>query len=723
MADLDFGSFQEMVESGAQDAEGLLLGNSNNSSGVSNQHDTPEVGDLFGAQSVTSQGYVDTADVEEAKPQQSTGGDVAVPISDYNRMLFEARLQGVGDAELKLPWETGVMRQIFGNDDDDVLASTGAFPFEYLGLEMGQASDAAVASTEIAKSSVDAKLELPCYSFAVKVRPALDFQALTDALWIKSIAKWNQVFEVLCFPGELGSALEFECLYGDGPEHGVVLRDALGIKSPRTAIKRAQTLLQYFKWLQGAYTDWEPWDRSRCLAYLAVSDGAKLAASRGMSLLEAFRFARFVMQIPIPDRLLNDAQLRGRAQRLMSTKVDYKPARPLKAAEVIMMEKGMVEDIDLIDKYMLGAALFCLYSRSRWSDIQHLDSLWVDRTEHNGEIFGFIETRTVHHKTATSLKKKRVFLPVVSPILGITTTDWTEAWFAVWDDLKVCRDASPFGALCRAPTADGALCRRSVSSDEISAFLNRFLRTTSDNSVSSHSLKYTTLSWCSSYGVEEPLRTLLGHHELAGSKSMAVYSRDMLTRPLQAYCAMLANIRADHFRPDESRTSRLLDLIKIQDGSVQKPCAVSETSVPADRTQLEVPMDDYMEPATPLPSPSVNEPAAGGDETDDSELASTSSDSSQDSPHFGGQSASSDFISGPVWRNCKSHVVHKCGTRRNMTICGRLVSTPNFEMLENGCSTVNARCNRCFKGEVVASMEGLVEALDAAKSKRLKVCD
>ena len=214
---------------------------------------------------------------------------------------------------------------------------------------------------------------------------------------------------------------------------------------------------------------------------MAVSDGSKVAASRGMSLLEALRFARFVMQIPIPDRLLNDAQLRGRAQRLMSTKVDYRPARPLKTAEVVMMEKGMVGDVDPIDKYMLGAALFCLYSRSRWSDIQHLDSLWVDRTEHDGEIFGFIETRTIHHKTATSLKKKRVFLPIVSPILGITTTDWTEAWFAVLNDLKVCIDARPFGALCRAPTADGALCLRSVSSDEISAFLNRFLRTTGDN--------------------------------------------------------------------------------------------------------------------------------------------------------------------------------------------------------------------------------------------------
>ena len=51
-----------------------------------------------------------------------------------------------------------------------------------IGIETSQASDSASASTEIAKSSVDVSLGLPCYSFAVKVRPDLDFQALTDAL-------------------------------------------------------------------------------------------------------------------------------------------------------------------------------------------------------------------------------------------------------------------------------------------------------------------------------------------------------------------------------------------------------------------------------------------------------------------------------------------------------------------------------------------------------------
>jgi len=39
--------------------------------------------------------------------------DVAVSRADFNRALSEARLQGVGDSELKLPWETGIMRDFF----------------------------------------------------------------------------------------------------------------------------------------------------------------------------------------------------------------------------------------------------------------------------------------------------------------------------------------------------------------------------------------------------------------------------------------------------------------------------------------------------------------------------------------------------------------------------------------------------------------------------------
>ena len=46
------------------------------------------------------------------------------------------------------------------------------------------------------------------------------------------------------------------------------------------------------------------------------------------------------------------------------------------------------------------------------------------------------------------------------------------------------------------------------------------------------------------------------------SKPLMVYSRDMLSGPLQLYGSMLQNIRDDHFRPDESRTSRLVAFLE-----------------------------------------------------------------------------------------------------------------------------------------------------------------
>ena len=336
-------SFSSLLESGARDAS--------TAHNISNLLESEKGPSLFGndqgidlgigldavsgAQSVGSLDDDRNACPEEVLPRTSSAVDTAVSISDYNRLLFEARLGGVGDAELKLPWETGVMKEIFA-EDDSATSEFLHFPFEYLGVGVAtHSATSASSSAEIAKSSVQTKLEMPHYSFAVKVKPDLDIHALTDALWNKSVGKWLQVFEILGFPGQLGTALEYESLYADAEQQGTVLRDALGIKSPRTAIKRAQTLLQYFKWAQGAFSDWDPWSRTRCLTYLGCTGELKVAASRGLSLLEALRFAKFVMQIPIPETLFMDAQIKGRAQRLMLSKREYKPARSLKALEVV----------------------------------------------------------------------------------------------------------------------------------------------------------------------------------------------------------------------------------------------------------------------------------------------------------------------------------------------------------------------------------------------------
>eukprot|EP00435_Cladocopium_sp_Y103_P019260 s3819_g4.t1 len=661
-------------------------------------------------------------------PLEESTSDVAISKSEYNRALFEARMATVGEAGFKLPWEAGVMGQIFGDSEDPIFpAVVPPVPAEYFNVSCPASSSTDICDglgdVVTAKQCVQSDLAVPFYSLAVKVLPDRDVHGELEVLWHKALQKWQQLFEVLCFPGPLGTALFQEQLTMDATTDSVVLRDCLGIKSPRTAIKRAQTLLRFVTWMQQQYNDCLQWDRTRILSYLQVSSSS---ASKGTALLEAFRFAKFVMQLPIPDELMGDPQVRGRAQRMLAAKESYNPARPLKASELAQLERAMESDLDVRDLYMLGAAIFAILSRSRWSDLKHVHQIWVEREWYNGQLFGFVEARTQFHKTATTLVKKKLFMPLVAPLLGVTDVDWSRHWMRVLDELQVDVTAVPFGAVCRAPDHGGGLCRRSITTEEVGAFLNRFLSTPKDSQISSHSLKHTTLSWCSAYGMDEPSRTLLGHHELQGSKALSVYSRDMLTRPLQLYCEMLSNIRCDHFRPDESRTSRMVDLMKIAAAGPVTATGVHDAETcHAEPMSARVPAqtverDDDCVPTTPLYAGEV--PSGEHVRTDDesSEIQSTDSSSSADSSSEEDRPETKPDISGPIWRNRRSSVVHKCSSVDRQTACGRLVDDAHFELMNEGCSSLLARCIRCFRGEVISNIDGLVDALDGARAKRFK---
>ena len=132
--------------------------------------------------------------------------------------------------------------------------------------------------------------------------------------------------------------------------------------------------------------------------------------------------------------------------------------------------------------------------------------------------------------------------------------------------------------------------------------------------------------------------------------------------------------------------------------------------------------EDEAEPTSPMDTPAGHGNAGPEEDDASSEIPSTGSDSSDGSSESGNDTeGKADLrIAGPVWRNIKSHVVHRCADLSFQTACGRKVDDAHFELLENGCSTLNARCSRCFRGEVVSDVDGLVKALDHSKSKRLK---
>ena len=55
-----------------------------------------------------------------------------------------------------------------------------------------------------------------------------------------------------------------------------------------------------------------------------------------------------------------------------------------------------------------------------------------------------------------------------------------------------------------------------------------------------------------------------------------------------------------------------------------------------------------------------------------------------------GANPSGLHIEGPVWRNIKSHVVHKCAELSFQTACGRKVDEAHFELL--GARLLHLEC-------------------------------
>lgn len=239
-----------------------------------------------------------------------------------------------------------------------------------------------------------------------------------------------------------------------------VLRDTLGIKSPRTCIKRALSILGYLNWVWDSTAFFDPWHKQNILAYIDARSGAGSKLNVGTTLVEAMRFSFYVLAIPIPESILQDVQILAKVHRLAADAREAKQPRRLSVAEVAKLEYAMETPIDHVDKYFVGCILFAIFSRSRWSDLKFVDELWVDKQIYKGLLVGYIESKTKYHKTATNLLKKQKFMPLVAPVLGVTRLDWAAHWLDSMAFLKVDIDKKPFGAICRAPRADGVLGER-----------------------------------------------------------------------------------------------------------------------------------------------------------------------------------------------------------------------------------------------------------------------
>ena len=700
--------------------------------------------------------------------QLFSGVDVAVEQSVYDRALWDARQSLQQNADLKLPWESGIFSDIFGDGLISIPGPTDLSPAVAIPSTSSELIETVMPR---AAAVTKGRQAVPIHALVSANLRDLDAVQLEDEAWETAVSKWQFIYAAVDFSGAIGGRIFKEKMSGASDDVcRQIIRDVLGIKSPKTAIKRANCSRRFLNWLVTKNCKPWPFFSGRVIAYLSDCTRKKPAATFGISLVEALKFSQHVMGIEIGLDILNDPQLAGKVKRMAVNKPEVKQARPLLCSEVKRLERFMVDSMVVEDVYIVGCCLFALFARARWSDIRYIHQASVDKSEIQGEIFGFFECTTKYHKTSTSMERKARYMPLVCPLIGLTGIDWTSIWLGAMTTLGLNIDAVPVGSLCRAINPSGGLSVRHLSTSEITAFLNQFFETTEDNRLSSHSLKETSLSWSAKFGIDEDSRTLLGHHELSSkgkSKSLATYSRDMLSRPLMFYCNMLKQIRRELFLPDLSRSGWMKSLAQCNTGQqlagegmkediitgsqgvaggievtgvpqqvpagdnghdeeVAKSCESQEVTTEhqkapmGDQQDESDALDDGGEGTVEEPKQPIKIDVDSSDIESASSSSSTPSESAPIEELTSGRLAIKDKpveIPGPLFQNRKSGVLHKPGKDATIMACGLKFSAALVD-LPNGSIFKWARCGKCFRGEVIASSDQAADVLEEMAKRR-----
>ena len=250
-----------------------------------------------------------------------------------------------------LPWESGVHAAIFSETWEPAQLNqlTFAVPPPVADIGGGEPEEVVAVARHLKRKKDGAVCDAIIKSIA-----DADFKQEKENLWNRGLNKWILVYSCIQFSGDIGTRVwNRVVLEQDVGAAMEVLRDVLGAKSPKTINKRANSMLALIDWLNRNFKFSWPFDIEFVLEYMSEPKGGKPVASRGRTLMEAFRFCRHVLQIGELDQLAADPQLSGRAKRLDCEKTEYKQARPLMLKEVQFMERYMESEAHERDKYVI----------------------------------------------------------------------------------------------------------------------------------------------------------------------------------------------------------------------------------------------------------------------------------------------------------------------------------------------------------------------------------
>ena len=611
---------------------------------------------------------------------------------------------------IKLPWETGVMKQIFGNDSVDT------------GLSMSSTWNLVQPLRETFHDDVpletSAHQHAPSSLFAHVVKGTKDLTYFEDRerMMLRGVAKWCIVIECDLGLSEIGR-LCFDC-----PEemHSSV-RAALGTKSPNTVVSRANAFLAMMRWHcnSSPHEPFLPVTESMVWRYVQWLRDNNCPPTKPSGLMQSVRFAHYIFGIDGSAAVLKSRRVSGACDLALAGKPVTKQARALTVAEVKKIHSFAASiHNNVVDRTIAAHMLLMLYGRCR-----HSDTLAVESVEHDHcNDRGYIELNTRYHKGNKTVAKKSLVLPILIPTCGVGNELWAELWWESRMQTGLQTQGHIQGPLMPAPKdAEGsAWSKRPLTSEEVGQMLRSILDCPDDAEVSSHSLKVTTLTWCSKAEVPREHRRVLGRHSSSVQDADSLYARELSYPAVGALEQVISDICLGKLVPDGSRTSFRPD---------EPTLARTPPNAATPRSVL---------PQTPRPSHlNVDHPANLSPRAEDDggalvkDEGSTESGlrlevidvSSSSSSSSGGEDSDVDSLAtddeqaetvatkrprvmsvtefpeaGEKWvKHKKTSVVHRCiDSEVALTFCGRSIS----KMFDNtqSISDWTGKCRICFKG-------------------------
>ena len=472
----------------------------------------------------------------------------------FERIRFEQSMATIGMGMPRLPWEQGVFAEIF-NPGGGMVSHAMNFMAPLPGV-FGAVFDAERQGAPMIDPELDVPgAEMPIFAKHVKALSDKDYDKQVSLQWTRALATWLAIHEGCGFDSSVGNHVQAKLAQQDREGALMCIRDACGVKSPNTVLKRGRDLQLFFTWTSKNEGRWWPLKELHLLEYIRWTEEKQKSKLIGKNLQHGLKFFKYVMGGHFDLDKLITPLLTGLVSRIASTKNVVDQARALTVEEVQGLEVQLENSKYVLDRYYIGCILFALYSRSRWSDMSNLATFEFDVIDTSNGPFGFVEGRSRIHKTATSEERKTLYMPFVAPIWGVRTRPWGLDFKAALEEVGMLNERDPFGPLCRATRPDGTFTVRALTSAEGSSMMNDYLkiRPGADIETTSHSLKATTLVWAARFGMDEYSRLLLGHHSTK-ENSLACYSRDLLAKPLRELAGMLTSIRTGRFQPDGTRS-------------------------------------------------------------------------------------------------------------------------------------------------------------------------